>query len=205
MDAQAWDARYAAAGRMWPAEPNRWIREATADLPPGRALDVAAGEGRHARWLAERGWRVDAVDFSPTALRRGAAAADRLGVGHLIRWVEADVAVTAPDPHEYDLALVAYLQLPAGQLGTAVRAAAAALRPGGLLVVVGHHVDNLTAGVGGPQDAAVLFTPEEVTDHLASTDLVLERAETVRRPVPDVTRNAIDALVTARRPMGLRA
>ena len=205
MDARAWDARYAAAGRLWPAEPNRWIREATAGLPPRRALDVAAGEGRHARWLAGLGWHVDALDFSPAALRRGAAAADRMGVGHLIRWIEADVVTTVPDPESYDLALVAYLHLPAPQFGAAMHAAAAALRPGGMLVVVGHHLDNLTAGVGGPQDAAVLFTPEAVGDHLASTDLVVERAETVRRPVPDASRDAVDALVTARRPMGPRA
>ena len=61
MDSAAWDARYAAQELVWSAEPNRFVVEELSDLPPGRALDVAAGEGRNAIWLASRGWRVTAL------------------------------------------------------------------------------------------------------------------------------------------------
>ena len=47
------------------------MEAALADLPPGRAVDLAAGEGRNAVWLASRGWDVTAVDFSRVALERG--------------------------------------------------------------------------------------------------------------------------------------
>jgi 2-polyprenyl-3-methyl-5-hydroxy-6-metoxy-1,4-benzoquinol methylase len=60
MDADAWDQRYAAAERVWSVEPNVWLAQVARDLPPGRALDLACGEGRNAVWLAERGWRVTA-------------------------------------------------------------------------------------------------------------------------------------------------
>ena len=75
--------------------------------------------------------------------------------------------------------------------------AAAALAPGGTLLLVGHDVRNLTDGIGGPQDATVLHTPKSVTAALSG--LRIERAETVRRPVPtdDGTKDALDTLVRA--------
>ncbi len=86
MDRAAWDRHFAPALELvWTAEPNHWLVPEVADLPPGRALDVGAGEGRNAIWLAERGWTVTTVDFSAVGLtkarhpRRRAAAADAAG------------------------------------------------------------------------------------------------------------------------------
>ena len=54
MDAHAWDERYAASDLVWSREPNRFVAAELADLPPGSAVDLAAGEGRNAIWLAAR-------------------------------------------------------------------------------------------------------------------------------------------------------
>ena len=62
MDHEDWNRHYLEKGLVWSAEPNRFLVEEVADLAPGRALDLGAGEGRNAIWLAERGWRVTAVD-----------------------------------------------------------------------------------------------------------------------------------------------
>ena len=70
MDAEQWDQRYDQADLVWSAAPNRWVEEVTGSLSPGRVLDLAAGEGRNALWLAGRGWRATAVDFSRVALDR---------------------------------------------------------------------------------------------------------------------------------------
>jgi hypothetical protein len=70
------------------------------------------------------------------------------------------------------------------------------------MIVVAHDPDNLAHGVGGPQDPAVLYTPDDVTNDLADRpDLLVEKAEKVRRPVagPDGERTAVDALVRVRR------
>jgi len=208
MDATLWDDRYAASDLVWSAEPNATVATLTADLPPGRALDVAAGEGRNAIWLAERGWDADAVDFSPVGLDRAERlAAQRLSnavaagadVGRF-RAIVADVtAGWEPAPQAYDLVLVIFLHLPVQARAAAHRAAAAALAPGGLLVVLAHDRSNLAEGVGGPQDPAILPTPGEVVADLADTGLTVERAEVIARTVAGADRPARDCLVLARR------
>src|SRR5271154_7398266 len=71
VDSQQWDERYSAAGFVWATGPNQFVAAELAGLPPGRAIDLAAGEGRNTVWLAERGWRVTAVDFSRVGLGKG--------------------------------------------------------------------------------------------------------------------------------------
>jgi SAM-dependent methyltransferase len=199
MDATGWDERYRASESVWGAEPNRWVAQEVSDVEPGIALDLACGEGRNAVWLAGRGWRVYAVDFSRVGLAKGAELEQRALGRAGITWVEADVtSYAAPEP--VDLGLLCYLQLPAAARRSAVRTAAAALAPGGTLLVIGHDSRNRTDGTGGPQDASVLFTAADVADDLAGTGLRVERAGEVLRPVAGAARPAIDALLRAVRP-----
>src|SRR3954447_15014405 len=118
MRAADWDQRYAEQ-RQWSAEPNALVAELLAGLPPGAAVDLAAGEGRHALWLAGRGWRVTAVDLSAPGLARGRRrpGADR------VTWVTADVVEWDAPPGSLDLLLVAYLHLPETQITTLLRRA----------------------------------------------------------------------------------
>lgn len=196
MDASAWDRRYADSDLLWSAEPNRFVAAELADLQPGRAVDLAAGEGRNAIWLASRGWRTTAVDFSAVAVDKGRRLAEAAGVE--VDWIVADLLDHIPEPAGFDLVVVAYLQLPPEQLGTALTRAARAVAPGGVLLMVGHDVQNLTDGTGGPQDPEVLYTPDGITGRLPG--LTVERADQVRRPVPGAPRQAIDTLVRAYRP-----
>ncbi|WP_101258117.1 class I SAM-dependent methyltransferase [Streptomyces barkulensis] len=210
MDSRAWDERYAAADLVWGGEPNRWVVRETEGLAPGRALDLAAGEGRNALWLAAGGWDVTAVDFSEVALERGRRLAGSLPsqARERLDWVRADVASYRPGAGAgagaFELVLVIYLHLPAEERRAVLRRAARAVAPGGVLLVVGHDTVNLTEGVGGPQDATVLFTPDDVLADLAESGLEPRRAERVRRPVagPEGGRaHAIDALVRMERPL----
>lgn len=200
MTREEWDQRY--AGRMlWTAEPNRFVAAELSGLTPGRALDLATGQGRNAVWLASRGWQVTAVDFSETALEAGRRLAAERGV--TVDWVGADVLEYTPEPGGYQLVLIAYLHLVAASLARVLRGAVNALAPGGTILVVGHDVANLSGGTGGPQDPAVLYTPELITAELRG--LEISRAERVRRPVEsdDGVRDAIDTLVRAMRPAAL--
>ena len=192
-----WNARYAGTELLWTAQPNRLFAAEVEGLPPGRALDVASGEGRNAVWLAERGWRVTAIDFSDVALAKAARLAESRGVE--VEWVVGDVLEHELGTQAFDLVAVLYLQLPHAELARVLRSAAAALAPGGTLVVIGHDTTNLTDGYGGPRDPSVLFTPDEVVAELGG--LAVERAESVRRTVSleagEAT--AIDVFVRARR------
>jgi SAM-dependent methyltransferase len=199
MKAEAWDERYRSADLVWGVEPNQWVRQEVSDLPAGRALDIACGEGRNAIWLAGRGWRVSAVDFSAVGLAKARALETRSAPADSIEWVCADVT-RYRHPSAVDLALVCYLQLVAAERRAAVRAAAGALAPGGVLLVVGHHTINLDQGVGGPQDPAVLFSAGDLVEDLDGTDLVVDKAEPANRIVAGADRPAIDALLRAHRP-----
>ena len=193
-----WNARYAAQELLWSAEPNRLFAAEVADLAPGRALDLACGEGRNAVWLAERGWKVTAVDFSDVALAKALELAVSRNVH--VDWVLADVVEHVPEARAFDLVVVLYLQLPADELALALRHAVDALAPGGTLLVLGHDTANLTGGYGGPKDVSVLFTPDDVVALLG--DLVVERADTVGRTVTlddGDERTALDAFVRAHR------
>ena len=191
VDSQEWDQRYAGTELVWTAQPNRFVVEELQALPPGRALDLGAGEGRNAVWLADRGWRVTAVDFSAAGLDKGRRLARARGLA--IGWVHADLRDYLPEEGSFQLVLIAYLQLREAELDGVLRRAAAALAPAGVLLVVGHDVTNLTEGAGGPPDPAVLYTPESITRALGGLTVV--RAERVRRPVG--AGQAVDTLVRA--------
>jgi SAM-dependent methyltransferase len=200
-DAAAWDARYA-AGSPWGREPNRTVREIVAPLVAGRARDVAAGDGRHALWLAASGWDVDALDFSSTAMEHGRSTADALAgeLSGTISWQVADATLARPEPLAYDLVLHAYLHLPPDAAGTALALSASGVAPGGLFLLVGHDRSNLEHGTGGPQDPTVLTDLDDVRSAMEAAGLVIERAEVIRRTVPTAERPALDTLVLARRP-----
>jgi SAM-dependent methyltransferase len=178
VDAEAWDQRYAASELVWSREPNQFVAAELTDLPAGTAVDLAAGEGRNALWLASRGWSATAVDFSQVALDKGARLAGDLDV----TWVCAD-ATQWRSPEPVDLVVMAYFQVPADDRRRAVRNAAAMLRPGGTLLLVAHDSTNLTEGTGGPQDPAVLMTAEDVVADLAGLEVDVLRAERVAREV----------------------
>jgi SAM-dependent methyltransferase len=198
MDSQQWDERYSGAGWQWTTQPNQFVAAELAGLPPGRALDLAAGEGRNTVWLAEHGWRVTAVDFSRVGLDKGRKLSAARGVGQaLVDWIVADLRDYQPDRDAFDLVLAAYFQVSAELRAAVLARAAAALAPGGTLFVIAHDLTNLTEGAGGPQDPQVLYTPEAVTAELPGLRVV--RAGRVRRTVerdggPAI---AIDTLVRA--------
>ena len=201
MDAHGWDERYRATELLWSVEPNQWVRQHTEDLPPGTALDLASGEGRNALWLAGLGWHVTAVDFSAVAVEKAKTLASRstLDVGDRIQWIVDDVVTYVP-PDQFDLVLVVYLQVAAAQRTAVLRTAAAALAPGGRLLVVGHHTDNLQHGIGGPQDPAVLYTEDDIrTDLDALPGLTFPIAQRVERWVAGESTPALDVLVEALR------
>ena len=198
MDSKAWDERYAAAELVWSAGPNQFVEEIGRGLAPGRMLDLAAGEGRNAVWFAENGWEATAVDYSGVALAKASETAARRGVE--IATVVADLVEYEPEAAAYDLVLIAYLHIAPDERTLVLRRAAAAVAPGGRLLVIGHDATNVEHGYGGPTDPSVLTSPGEIVAELGE-DFVISRSEIVDREVEtdDGIRVAKDTLVLARR------
>lgn len=207
MDSSDWDARYAAVDLVWSATPNQWVEELVAPLTPGRALDVAAGEGRNAIWLVTQGWEAVAADYSAVAVERARALGDeRLGdLADRLTTVVADATAPAPGgPAAYDLVLFSYLQLPMQDWRKALASGIEAAAPGGRVIVIAHALSNLTAGWGGPQDPTVLYDPEDVVavvDGLPDLPVDVELAELRTRHVTkdDGEHEALDTVVVLRR------
>jgi 2-polyprenyl-3-methyl-5-hydroxy-6-metoxy-1,4-benzoquinol methylase len=189
MDRHRWNERYAAQPLLWNVDPGPFLGGEVGELDPGHALDLGAGEGRTALWLAERGWRVTAVDFSDVALERGRRRARSAGVPDAVEWVCADLAGFDPTGGVYDLVLMMFVHLPAPERRRLLRLAAACLAPGGVVLCVGYDRSHVADGQGGPRDPAVLFTPEALVDDLEG--LRVERAERI------TVGDAVDTVVRA--------
>jgi SAM-dependent methyltransferase len=192
--AAMWDERYASSGLVWSAEPNALAASLLRDLTPGRALDVAAGEGRMALWLAGQGWQVTALDFSATGLAKGRSRAQELGLQ--VDWRLADATTEDLGESAYDLVMVLYLHLPQQDVRDLLLRCAHALAPGGHLLMIGHDKDNLLRGVGGPQDSDLLY---DTTLLSPPGDLQVLRLEQVDRPAAAGV--AVDTLLLATRPL----
>lgn len=193
MDAPGWDERYRSADRLWSEGPNIFVADRLGPVEPGVGIDVASGEGRNAIWLAERGWDMTAIDFSEVATERGRAQSDE------VEFIVADV-FTWEAPRKYDLALVAYLQLPEDRMREAIGRVASWLKPGGELFLIGHDRSNLEEGYGGPPVPEVLNDVEKTLEWLEGAEVV--EAQVVRRPVEteDEVVYARDSLVRVRMP-----
>ena len=189
MDRHQWNERYASQPILWDVDPAPFLGGEVGDRPAGRALDLGAGEGRTALWLAEHGWQVTAVDFSDVALERGRQRAEALGIGRAIEWICADLLDFDPTAGgAYDLVLLMFIHLPPAERRRLLRQAVATLSPGGMMLVVGYH----PVEVSDDEPIARManrFTPEEIVAELEG--LSVERAE--RLDLPD----AVDTVVRA--------
>ena len=200
VDCRRWDEKYAGIEFQPALPPSQFVAAELTGLRPGRALDLAAGHGRHAVWLAEHGWRVTAVDFSRVGLDKARKLSAARGVDDgQVDWVVADLDDYRPAREAFDLVLMAYLQVGAVLRAKVLAGAAAALAPGGTLLVVGHDLTNLAEGAGGPRYPEVLYTPEGISAGLRGLRIV--RAGRVRRAVEHdgAPATAIDTLVRAER------
>ena len=142
-----WDERYGTAERLWSGAPNTQLVAEAADLQPGTALDAGCGEGGDAHWLAARGWRVTALDVSAVALRRGAAHAPP-DVADRIRWQQADFRTWEPGGETFDLVSAQFLHFPSALRKRVYANLAAAVAPGGTLLIVAHEPSELHTGMG---------------------------------------------------------
>ncbi len=201
LDEAFWEDRYRSKAAIWSGQPNAQLVADIADLQPGTALDVGAGEGADAIWLAQRGWRVVAVDISSVALDRGRRQAEELGLADQIGWVHLDVTAAALPPGPFDLVSAQFVHFPPEHRGAVYTALADAVAPGGTLMIVGHHPSDLDAGIDRPRWPELFFTADELTGALGRNWTVIA-ADARRRQVNGSDGAPVticDAVLVARR------
>ncbi|HET6268724.1 MAG TPA: class I SAM-dependent methyltransferase [Arthrobacter sp.] len=162
--AQLWDELYRSRPKVWSGRPNPQLVAEAGTLPPGRALDLGCGEGADALWLAQQGWTVTAMDVSAVALERAKAHAQETAPGADIEWVLQDLASWVPEPL-FDLVTAQFLHSTVLPWQQSLRLAAAAVRTGGTLLLVGHHPAGLPPW-GRHNSPDKYFTAEEVVQEL---------------------------------------
>ncbi|WP_193614464.1 class I SAM-dependent methyltransferase [Nocardioides lijunqiniae] len=198
---ETWDARYAESERIWSGNPNPRLVEHVADLAPGRALDIGCGEGADVVWLAQQGWQATGVDVSEVALLRAAAHAEDAGVEDKVAWERVDVLAGDELPGDMDLVSVQFFHPPVDRFAELTQRMGAAVRPGGHLLVVGHHPADLETGVRKPHGPDLLFTPDRVTAALPAEQWEVLAADEPTRdhPTDDGPVTVTDTVVLARR------
>lgn len=145
--ADEWDARYRDADRLWTTHVNPALPVEVSDLAPGRALEVGSGEGADARWLADSGWTVTAVDISQVAIDRAREIDGRPE----ITWTRTDLTVDEVPGAPFDLITAHYLPIPTEHAAVA-RKLVDAVAPGGTLLVVAHAPEGVRAHGFDPDD-----------------------------------------------------
>ena len=201
-DRESWEQRWAKALQQRPDNaahrpPNVHLRTTAEDLTPGTALDAGCGHGSDTLWLAARGWRVTAVDFSATALAHGRTSAEELGteIAERVEWVEGDLTTWTPQPEHYDLVTCLYVHV-AGSVHELVTRMAAGVAPGGSLLLVGHRPIDPATGAETPAAGQTQVDVETAVAALDSTRWELLVAEDRPRARAG---SGVDAVIAARR------
>jgi SAM-dependent methyltransferase len=199
-----WDERYRSSGRVWSGQPNAHLVAETQALVPGRALEVGAGEGADAVWLAGQGWNVTAVDISSVALDRGRAEAQASGadVADRISWTRLDVLADPLPVGPFDLVSLHFMHFGVADRVPLFDRCKAAVAAGGTLLIVAHHPSDLDTTVRRPPMADAFYTAQEIAETLDDTWTVVA-ADARPRQQTDPDGNDVtvhDTVLVAQRP-----
>lgn len=166
-DEKSWDEFYQSHDALWSGNANPQLVKEISELPPRTALDAGCGEGGDAIWLAQKGWQVTGLDFAETALRRAADNAVKADpeLADRITWAQADLTTWQPS-RQFDLVTSHFMHLPTRLREPVFTSLAAAVAPGGTLLIVGHHPSDMQSAVARPDLPDWYFTAEDIADTL---------------------------------------
>lgn len=195
MTAAQWDERYRAEPDLWTREPNARLAQFAVQLEPGRALDIGAGDGRNAIWLAAQGWAVTAIDLSTVALKRAAERAAARGTRLecvVADWREHDFGEAA-----FDLVVVSFMHPQPDERQALFERVDRALVPGGHVFTVGVILAD--HGRRGPPDADRLYTLDRVRHALHGFALLCCEEHTYEQEHSSGRREVTDVVAVGRR------
>ncbi len=162
-------------------DPNPLLVEAASKLPASRALDLACGNGRNALWLAQRGWKVTAVDNSTTAIETLLHRAAQLSLAVDAQVADLEKSEFTIEPGRWDLIAVCYyLQR------SLFEVCKSALVPGGVIVAITLLVEP------GKENSPFRLQPGELRSYFQDWEILHYREG------QDQLRHAISEIVARR-------
>lgn len=195
-----WNKKYSEREWVWSPEPTTALVETLIDLPAGQALDLGAGEGRNSIWLAAKGWQVTAVDFSSVGIEKGQQIAKKQSLD--INWRCHDLEDFTAATDSFSLLIWVYVHIPNSLRQSIWTRLLSSLKPGGHFIYIGHDPANIGRGAGGPQNAEVLASRDDVCSDLQGFQIL--ESKLIERPYGtdpghggQTNATALDALVHA--------
>lgn len=181
MTIEFWNQRYGSSDLAYGEAPNDFLVQMASRLPTrGRALDIGAGEGRNALFLASLGLDVLAVDQSEVGLAKAMTLAAARGLK--LATQAADLNSFAPAPNSFDVISSIFVHLPAPLRAKVHASVASWLRPGGVLILEAYAPDQLTRDTGGPKDPSMLASLDTLINELGDLR-IMHQAALVRKVV----------------------
>ncbi|HZW10438.1 MAG TPA: class I SAM-dependent methyltransferase [Phycisphaerales bacterium] len=166
MSSAFWDERYAGDNLVYGAAPNDFLVQMADRLPSeGHALDIGAGEGRNALFLASRGLNVLAVDQSQVGMRKAQRLARERGLK--LRTLAADLQEFDAEPGSFDVVSSIFVHLPTSLRASVHERVRSWLKPGGVFLLEAYAPDQIARETGGPKDPSLLASLEVILGELA--------------------------------------
>jgi SAM-dependent methyltransferase len=194
-DQKRWDMKYLERKPDLNQGSNTILKKYLRILPKGRALDLAAGEGRNALFLAENGFEAEAVDVSPVAITRVRKSAKVRGVK--VKAVVADLDTYRIPPGHYDVILNFYFLdrhlIPRIKKG---------LKKGGMVVFETYTAEQKKLGTGGPGQDKYVLKPNELLRLFRDFHVLFYREGVFKE---GGKRRAIASLIAQKQVMGQRS
>lgn len=173
MSNEFWNERYAQHQSVYGVEPNEYFKQKLQSLKPGKLLLPAEGEGRNAIYAASLGWSVTAYDYSEVAKAKTLHQAAVLGITS-ITYEVADLSVIQLPAEEFNAIALIYVHLPIEMRKHLHRQCMRSLKPGGTLMIEVFSKDQLQYNSGGPKDAALLYSINDLTEDFSSMKIELQ-------------------------------
>jgi hypothetical protein len=194
MDKAFWDSKYSSDEYIYTKEVNRFVKESLSDLPPGKMIDLAGGEGRNTVFFAEKGWQAENIDLSSVGLEKCERLAAEKNVSELVFTTNASASDFESKLAPVDLGVIAYLQIPQTELAVAIERLVSKIKSGGVFFGVWHALENLKDGFGGPQNPDLL--PSESSMKTLLSSLPLEIAFVTNRDGQVQTKQGLKPSIT---------
>lgn len=168
-----WDERYSSEEYAFGTEPNDFLKMNYQQLPKGKILCLADGEGRNSVFLAEKGYEVTAVDSSAEGIKKAQLLAEQKGVE--IEAIVADLADYELGIEKWDGIVSIFCHLPPALRQRVHAQIAPALKPNGVFLLESYRPEQLKYNTGGPKVAEMTISLNNLHDEISGLNCLMEQ------------------------------